>query len=194
VARADRVKSRLAVRRVRVFRAIRNRRLRLASVARAGAIRGHSPLRRLYPRHHRLRMGHRRGHWRRDLRLRRPQADDDPGYSRLFLDDRLERARLGLGVLRRPTLPRRGRYRLGMGNGGVHRLRVVARPRARQGRRALAMRRRARRHPCLGCVARDRLDWPKRLAVDVPGRRASGTADHLDPARHTGVAAVGAVE
>src|SRR4030088_1414839 len=50
-----------------------------------------------------------------------------------------------------------------------------------KGRRAPAMRRRTRRHPCLRGLVGDRRGRPQRLAMDVSDRRASGSGHPVDP-------------
>jgi hypothetical protein len=153
VAGPDRVEPRLGVRRVRDLRAVPDCRLCPAPAARCGAIRGDPALCRLHSRDHRLRLGDRRRDRRHHRRLHRPQAHDDAGDPRLFVDDRPQRLRVGLGVLRRLAFSRRGGDRLGMGDRRLDRLRIVARPRPRQGRRHAASGRRARQHSCLLCLA-----------------------------------------
>ncbi len=81
-------------------------------------------------------------------------SDYDP---RLFGDDRAQRLCLGLDVLRRAAFPRRRGDRLGMGDRRLDRLRDVAGPCARQGRRPLAVRRRHRQHPRFRDLAADDL-------------------------------------
>src|SRR5262245_11904256 len=96
------------------------------------------------PRYAGFRMGDGRCHRRHRRRLYRPQANDDAGDPRLFADHGTQRHRLGLAIVRNPALSRRRGDRLGMGDRSLARLRIMARPCARQGRGTAAERRRYR--------------------------------------------------
>ena len=107
---------------------------------------------------------------------------------------------MGLGVLRRLAFSRRGGDRLGMGDRRLDRLRIVARPRPRQGRRHAASGRRARQHSCLLCLAGAHVGqhggvvghlWPQRLALPVPDRGFAGAGCPVDQAQHPRIAALG---
>jgi len=103
----------------------------------------------------------------------------------------LSRRRVELAIFRDPAFPgRRGDW-LGMGDGGLARLRIVARPCARQGRRAAAERRRDRQLSRLRRLAVDRRVRAQRLAVDVSDRRLAGAARVLAPPRHARIGALG---
>src|SRR5262249_7024606 len=107
-------------------------------------------------------------------------------------DDRTERGGLGLDLVRLAALLRRGGDRFGMGDRRLDRLGVVARPRARQGRRAIAMRRWTRWHSGFRRLAADRFERAERLALDVSGRRVACSGRAVDPPQHPGIAALGA--
>ncbi len=184
VAGAVCLEPRLAVRRLRDLCALRDGRVRAAPAARPVAIFGDPEIRRVRAGDDGVRLGDRRGDRRHPCRLHRPQARDDAGDPRLFADDRALRARVELVVVRDPPVPRRRRDRVGMGDRGVDRLGIVAGPRPRQGRRAVAMRRRTRRHRRVGRVADHRRHGAECVALDVPRRRVAGACLRLDLAQH----------
>ena len=192
VEHADRLQSRLDVRRLRDLRAGDGDRRRAAAAARSVAIQPDSRLRRHRDRADAARLGLRRPDRRRARRLSRPQAHHDARDPRLFGHDRAQRLRLGLGVLRGAALPGRRRDRLRMGDRRVDRRRAVARPGARPRRRADAMRARHRVLPRLLRLALRRRHGAERVALHVPDRRAAGAADAVGAPRHPGIGPLGA--
>jgi hypothetical protein len=102
----------------------------------------------------------------------------------------LERALLGLDFLRCAAFSRRCCNRVGMGDGGVNRLRIVARSRARPRRRSATIRLWARQHPRLRHLVAGRGAWPQCLAVDVPGGGVTGAADFMDSPEYPRIAAL----
>ena len=142
----------------------------------------------------RVRVGRRRPPWRHPRRLYRPQAIDDAHDLRLFAADGFECAILELVVLCALSLSRRTRDRLRMGDRSFDHRRALAGQRAGQRRRLAASRISNREHHCLRPLGRDRHVKPECVALHVPGRRIAGAGRILDPAQHSGIEALGAIE
>ena len=141
---------------------------------------------------HRVRLGGGRRHRRHHRRLHRPQAHDDAGDPRLFADHRAQRTVAwdweSFAVLALP-----GRASRSARNGRpaprsspscgptTHAAKAAGCCNAAPGSAAFSPR----------CLAVDRLERPRRLALDVSGRGVAGVCRVVDPPQHPGIAALG---